>query len=71
MTGSVQAKLSSKYESYTILIQQRNYSQAIVHILGSLDDKIEVNRKLNLALEEMTKAVFKSWFLDFDPVRAN
>ena len=44
--------------------------QAIAHILGSLDDKIELNRKMNETLEAMAKAIFKSWFVDFDPVRA-
>ena len=43
---------------------------AIAHILGSLDDKIELNRQMNETLEAMARAVFKSWFVDFDPVRA-
>ena len=44
--------------------------RAIGHILGSLDDKIELNRRMNETLEEMARALFKSWFVDFDPVRA-
>jgi type I restriction enzyme S subunit len=44
--------------------------QAIAHILGTLDDKIELNRKTNETLEAIAKALFKSWFVDFDPVRA-
>ncbi|MCX6976217.1 MAG: restriction endonuclease subunit S, partial [Verrucomicrobia bacterium] len=44
--------------------------KAIAHILGTLDDKIELNRKTNEILEAMAKALFKSWFVDFDPVRA-
>ena len=44
--------------------------QAIAHILGTLDDKIELNRKMNRTLEAMAQAIFKSWFVDFDPVRA-
>ncbi len=44
--------------------------QAIAHILGSLDDKIELNRQMNETLEGITRALFKSWFVDFDPVRA-
>ncbi len=44
--------------------------RAIAHILGSLDDKIELNRQMNRTLEAMTQAIFKSWFVDFDPVRA-
>ncbi len=44
--------------------------RAITHILGTLDDKIELNRRMNETLEAMTRALFKSWFVDFDPVRA-
>jgi len=44
--------------------------KAIAQILGTLDDKIELNRKTNETLEAMAKALFKSWFVDFDPVRA-
>ena len=43
---------------------------AIAHILGTLDDKIELNRRMNQNLEQMARALFKSWFVDFDPVRA-
>jgi len=43
---------------------------AIARILGSLDDKIELNRQMNETLEAMAKAIFQSWFVDFDPVRA-
>src|SRR5574341_123075 len=43
---------------------------AIAHILSTLDDKIELNRKMNQTLENMARAIFKSWFVDFDPVRA-
>jgi type I restriction enzyme S subunit len=42
----------------------------IASILGSLDDKIELNRRMNGTLEAMARAIFKSWFVDFDPVRA-
>lgn len=44
--------------------------QMISHILGSFDDKIELNRKMNETLEAIAKAIFKSWFVDFDPVHA-
>ena len=44
--------------------------KAIAHILGTLDEKIELNQKMNQTLEEIAKAIFKSWFVDFDPVRA-
>ena len=48
------------------LVEQR----AIAHVLGALDNKIEVNRRMNETLEEMARALFKSWFVDFEPVRA-
>ena len=44
--------------------------RAIAHILATLDDKIELNRRMNETLEAMARALFKSWFVDFDPVRA-
>ena len=53
-------------------VPERNLAdqKAIAHILGTLDDKIELNQKMNQTLEEIAKAIFKSWFVDFDPVRA-
>lgn len=45
--------------------------EAIAHILGTLDDKIELNRRMNETLEAMARALFKSWFIDFDPVIDN
>ena len=44
--------------------------RTIAHTLGTLDDKIELNRRMNETLEAMARALFKSWFVDFDPVRA-
>lgn len=44
--------------------------QAIAGVLGSLDNKIELNRRMNATLEAMARALFQSWFMDFDPVRA-
>jgi type I restriction enzyme S subunit len=44
--------------------------RAIAHFLGTLDDKIEINRRMNETLEAMARALFTSWFVDFDPVRA-
>jgi type I restriction enzyme S subunit len=44
--------------------------RAIAHILGTLDDKIELNRRMSETLEAMARALFKSWFVDFDPIRA-
>ncbi len=49
------------------LVEQK----AIAHVMGTLDDKIELNRRMNETLEAMTRAIFKSWFVDFDPVHAN
>lgn len=62
----------------SITNQQRLYlslpplaeQKAIAAVLGALDDKIEVNRRINATLEAMARALFQSWFVDFDPVRA-
>lgn len=51
-------------------VPEPDEQRAIVHILGTLDDKIELNRRMNETLEAMARALFKSWFVDFDPVRA-
>jgi len=51
-------------------VPPEDVQRAIAHILGSLDDKIELNRQMNRTLEQMAQAIFKSWFIDFDPVRA-
>ena len=48
----------------------KNEQRAIAHTLGTLDDKIELNRRMNATLEAMARALFRSWFVDFDPVRA-
>ena len=52
------------------LVPDEPEQRAIAHILGTLDDKIELNRRMNETLEEMARALFKSWFVDFNPVRA-
>ena len=56
--------------SLTVQIPSSYEQRVIAYILGSLDDKIELNRRMNDTLEEMARALFKSWFVDFDPVRA-
>jgi type I restriction enzyme S subunit len=56
--------------NFRILLPPLPEQRAIAHILGSLDDKIELNRQMNKTLEAMARAIFKSWFVDFDPVRA-
>jgi type I restriction enzyme S subunit len=53
-----------------ILVPPLPEQRAIAQILGTLDDKIELNRRMNETLEAMARAIFKSWFVDFDPVRA-
>ncbi|MGE0544263.1 MAG: restriction endonuclease subunit S [Dehalococcoidia bacterium] len=53
-----------------ICIPDLHQQQSIVTILGALDDKIELNRRMNETLEAMARAIFRSWFVDFDPVRA-
>jgi type I restriction enzyme, S subunit len=50
--------------------QDERERRAVAHILGTLDDKIELNRRMNETLEAMARSIFKSWFVDFDPVRA-
>src|SRR3989338_1116351 len=54
--------------SRKILIPPLTEQKAIASILGALDDKIELNRKMNETLEAMARALFKSWFVDFDPI---
>ena len=63
LSGSSLKKLKFNFPPYA---EQR----AIAHILGTLDDKIELNRKMSETLEQMATAIFKAWFVDFEPVRA-
>ena len=58
------------FEHLLVPIPPLPEQRAIAHILGTLDDKIELNRRMNETLEAMAQAMFKSWFIDFDPVRA-
>lgn len=82
-SAGVQAQLRSRASGTTVLgIKQSELrkivlpippipeQRAIAHILGTLDDKIELNRQMSETLEAMARALFKSWFVDFDPVRA-
>ena len=55
---------------FRLLIPPLSEQRVISHILGALDDKIELNQRINETLEAIARAIFKSWFLDFDPVRA-
>ena len=69
--GSAQPILNkSGFGQFDILLPPLPEQRAIAHILGTLDDKIELNRRMNQTLEAMARALFKSWFVDFDPVRA-
>ncbi len=69
--GSVYTNVSkSRFSDIEIPIPPLPEQRAIAHILGTLDDKIELNRRMNETLEAMAQALFKSWFVDFDPVRA-
>ncbi len=71
LTGSTMPKLTQgNMNRIPILAPPRDEQRAIAHILGALDDKIELNRRMNETLEAMARALFKSWFVDFDPVRA-
>ncbi|MBS0328296.1 MAG: restriction endonuclease subunit S [Proteobacteria bacterium] len=56
--------------AFPIPLPKPDEQRAIAHILGTLDDKIELNRRMNETLEAIARAIFKSWFVDFDPVRA-
>jgi len=58
------------FYSLDVFLPPIEEQKEIAHILGTLDDKIELNRKTNETLEAMAKALFNSWFVDFDPVRA-
>jgi type I restriction enzyme S subunit len=68
--GSRRALTKGHIESFVVPLPPLHEQRAIAHILGTLDDKIELNRRMNETLEAMTRAIFKSWFVDFDPVRA-
>ena len=70
-TGSVQDNINLQtLDQLRIQIPPLPEQRAIAHILGTLDDKIELNRRMNGTLEAMARALFKSWFVDFDPVHA-
>ncbi len=69
--GSVFPNLSGKdFEGFTIPVPPLAEQRAIAHVLGAFDDKIDLNRRMNETLETMARAVYESWFVRFDPVRA-
>jgi type I restriction enzyme S subunit len=68
---SVQANFSlGELSSLEMPLPPLAEQKAIAAVLGALDDKIELNRRMNATLEAMARALFQSWFVDFDPVRA-
>ena len=70
--GATMPSLNTQILSDIVVPHPRdlNEQRAIAHILGTLNDKIELNRRMNETLEAMARALFKSWFVDFEPVRA-
>lgn len=70
-SGSAQPSLNRNFiHPIPVAVPPVSEQRAIAHILGTLDDKIELNRRMNETLEGIARAIFKSWFVDFDPVRA-
>jgi type I restriction enzyme S subunit len=70
-TGTtVQGIKQSELRKIRLILPPLDEQLAIARILGALDDKIELNRRMNYTLESMAQAIFKSWFVDFDPVIA-
>ena len=68
--GSRRAVTKGHIESFRLPLPPLTEQRAIAHILGALDDKIELNHRMNETLEAMARALFKSWFVVFDAVRA-
>ena len=70
-SGTTFQELSgSSLKNLSFVFPPHPEQKVIAHILGTLDDKIELNQKMNETLEAIARAIFKSWFVDFDPVRA-
>ncbi|WP_293689392.1 restriction endonuclease subunit S, partial [Thiolapillus sp.] len=69
--GSVFTNLKTDIlKNHVVDVPTLSEQRAIAHILGTLDDKIELNRQMAQTLESIARAIFKSWFVDFDPVKA-
>ena len=69
--GSVFETITKRsFDNWRIPCPQLPVQRSIAHILGTLDDKIELNRRMNRTLEEMARAIFQDWFVDFGPTRA-
>ncbi|WP_372863573.1 restriction endonuclease subunit S [Psychrobacter sp.] len=72
ISGSTRPKITQRdMKNIPVYCPPLKEQKAIAHILGSLDDKIELNRQMNETLEAMAQVLFKSWFVDFDPVIDN
>jgi len=70
-SGSAQPSLNRNFiYPIPVRVPPPAEQKAIAAVLGALDDKIELNRRMNATLEAMARALFQSWFVDFDPVRA-
>jgi type I restriction enzyme S subunit len=71
LTGSTMPKLTQgNLNRLPVIAPPLAEQKAIASVLGALDDKIELNRRMNATLEAMARALFQSWFVDFNPVRA-
>ena len=72
MQGSTgrQRVMADSLRSFELTLPPIEEQRRIAHILSTLDDKIELNRQMNETLEATARAIFKSWFVDFDPVKA-
>ena len=68
--GTRNALTKGMLESLEVPLPPLTEQQAIAHVLGTLDDKIELNRRMNRTLEQMARAIFQDWFVDFGPTRA-
>ena len=70
-TGTAVPHISARQiKDFTFCLPPLSEQGAIAYVLGTLDDKIELNRRMNEMLEATARALFKSWFVDFEPVRA-
>jgi type I restriction enzyme, S subunit len=70
-SGSAQASLNRNFiYPLRILVPGPREQKAIAHVLGTLDDKIDLNRRMSRTLERVARAIFRAWFVDFEPVKA-
>jgi len=71
MKGSAYPAVTSRvFDEAEVTVPPIQVQRRIAYLLGTLDDKIELNRRMSRTLERIAAAIFKSWFIDFDPVRA-